>query len=81
MSVVERGYLDGAAQFAEQPADSGSEDDEASDGDDGNEGDDETVFDQTLCTIARNKRGQRGKHWNGLSLWEGWSDAFRRLRQ
>ena len=53
--------LDGAAEFAQQGTDGRSEDDQASDGQDRNEGDDKTVFDQTLCTIAR-QRGQRSKH-------------------
>ena len=58
--AVELGLLDGAAEFAQQGTDGRSEDDQASDGQDGDESDDETVFDQTLCTIAR--LGQRSKH-------------------
>ena len=53
--------LDGAAEFAQQGADGRSEDDQPSDSYDSNEGDDQTVFDQTLCTIA-GSGGQQGKH-------------------
>ena len=60
--------LDGSAEFAQQRADGWAKDDQASDGDDGNKGDDQTVLDQTLTTIARN-RGKRGKHLAVLSLW------------
>ena len=70
--AVELVLLDGAAEFAQEGADGWSEDDQASDGQDRHEGDDQTVFDQTLSTIAGNG-GKGSKHWrNSLSCGRKW---------